>query len=209
MLSRRSLWPLLVLLCFARATPAQSLPQQYTVRAGDVLRLRVWPDQDLSGEFQVESSGKVYLPLVGEVAAAGMPLPELQRHLRDLYGGSGGLKNPVISITPLFPVTVFGAVNQPGVYLSEPTHTVMYVIARAGGFTPRARTDAIRIIRDSQTISFNARDALERGEVVSLTLQSGDRLVIPQRSNFSFTAFAQLVQLLGTTTLIILQLTNN
>lgn len=201
------------LLAFAADVTAQTRPglarEEFIVRAGDLLRLRIWPGEDLSGEFPVEASGKVYLPIIGEFTAAGVPLTTLQQRLRELYGGVGGLKNPVVSVTPVFPVSVFGAVTAPGVYATEPTHTVMHVIAKAGGLTSRAKADQIRIIRSGQVIPFNAQRALDTGDESALVLQSGDRIVVPARSSISLLSVFQVLQLVGTSILLITQLSGN
>ncbi len=181
-------------------------PEQFTVRSGDVLRIKVWPDETLSGEYPVGVSGNVYLPIVGEFHAAGLGLAQLQDRIRGLYGES--MKNPVISVTPLFPVSVFGGVRSPGVFATDPTQTLVDVIARAGGFTDRAKPDDIRIIRRGVVLPFNARAMLNGGDDSSIVLQSGDRIYVPQRSGISFSNFAMAAQLLLTAAVLARQFTH-
>ncbi len=159
--------------------PAPAPATGYTVRPGDVLRIRVWPDSSLSGEFPVEETGYTYLPVLGAVRAGGVPLEELRRNLRQLYGGA--LKAPAVEVTPLFKVSVLGAVMRPGLYSVDPSQTLFDAISLAGGFQPNAKEKEVRLIRHGQSIRVNAEEELESGSAaLDLALQSGDRVVVPQ-----------------------------
>lgn len=152
----------------------------FIVRPGDVLQIRVWPDTALSGEFPVEESGLVYLPILGGLEAGGMPLGELRKVLRERYGEA--MKAPVVTVTPLFRVSVLGAVQRPGLYQVDPSQTLFDVVSLAGGFREGAREDRIRVIRGDRVLEINAKRALETGEaLLGLNLQSGDRIVVPER----------------------------
>lgn len=151
------------------------------VRAGDLLGIQVWPDSVLSGEFTVEETGYVYLPVLGRVLAAGVPLGELRGQLREAYSES--LRNPIVSISLQFRVSVLGAVRRPGLYLLEPTQTVWDAVSIGGGFTEAAKEDEIRIIRGDQVYSLNAERAVVQGEsALAVPLQSGDRIMVPEGS---------------------------
>lgn len=169
---------------------------ELVIKEGDVLKIRVWPDETLSGQFPVELSGKVYLPVIGEFQAAGLKLSVLQRKLRAAYGQA--MKEPVVSVTPLFSVGVLGGVNAPGLYAIEPTQNLIDVIIRAGGFTSRAKSDQIRVIRDGRAITYNASTALETGESELFVLQSGDRIVVPERGGVSVQSVLYGLQFAGT-----------
>lgn len=152
-----------------------------TLNPGDMLRISVWPNDDLSGEFVVEETGYVYLPMLGRVRAAGVPLDELRSELRSGYAES--IQNPVVSITPVFSIGVLGEVRSPGVYNANPSTTLLDVVGEAGGFTNQADQQELRLVREGQAIRFDAERALERGlDVSALRLQSGDRVVVPTRS---------------------------
>jgi polysaccharide export outer membrane protein len=152
-----------------------------TLRPGDMLRISVWPNDDLSGEFQVEESGYAHLPMLGRVQVQGMPLDKLRSRIRQGYAQS--MKNPVVTITPVFNVGVLGQVRSPGVYPVTPTNTLLDVVGMAGGFADRAAAERIRLVREGQAIQFNAERALEEGRGVSaLKLQSGDRIVVPEET---------------------------
>ena len=178
--------------------------RDHVIAAGDVLRLRVWPEEALSGEYPVEVTGLVHLPLLGEVPVAGLSHSAVQRKVRDLYAQV--MKNPVVSTTPVFQVSITGEVVAPGTFLTEPTHNVMAVIARAGGFTTRARLDRLRIIRADTAFDFDARALLRDGALSNLTLQSGDWIVVPKRGGIPWQGVVSGLQLLGTLSLIATQI---
>ncbi len=188
---------------YARAQQSARTGDEYTVRPGDVLRIRVWPDASMNGEYPVETSGMVNLPLVGELKVADLSLPDLRRLLTEHYGRA--MKSPVISVIPVFSVGVVGAVSSPGEYQVLPTETVMDVLNRAGGFVKYAKTREIRIVRvNGRVEQFNGLEALT-GKAAPLTLQSGDRIVVPEGSHFNLAAFAYGLQLAGTIVLLIRQ----
>lgn len=170
----------------SRSLPATSsvAAVDYRVQAGDVLRIRVWPDSSFNGEFPVEETGFAYLPLIGQIDVGGRSIRDLRVELRHAYGED--LKMPVVTITPVFRVSVLGAVRAPGLYHVDPTLTLLDVISMAGGFTERARQDHIRVIRAGrETVRIRAGRALESGEALEgVALQSGDRIVVPAGSTW-------------------------
>lgn len=166
-----------------RSRVEQPETEAYIVRAGDVLRIRVWPDSTLGGQFPVEETGSVHLPLLGALEVGGMALGNLRTLLRAQYGSA--LKAPAVEVTPLFRVSVLGAVQRPGLYEADPTQTFFDVISLAGGFAANAKENSVRLVRGSEVIELNAGDALESGGgEFGLTLQSGDRIIVPRGSQF-------------------------
>ena len=164
------------------ATPAMAQESSYDspMRPGDVLRISVWPDVELGGDFPVEVDGYVYLPFLGGVAAVGVPGDELRAQIRE--GFQAAQRNAVVTVTPLYRIGVTGSVRRPGAYLVPPSDGFFDVIATAGGFDLRAKQDQVRVVRDGQVITLNAKEAIERGETLpldALTLKSGDQIVVP------------------------------
>lgn len=176
----------------AQAGPDASA-EAFTLRAGDLLKIRIWPNEDLGGEFPVEETGLVHLPILGGVQAAGRSLDEVRGDLRQRYGQA--LKSPVISVTPVFPVSVLGAVGRPGLYHVTPSQNLFEVISLAGGFREDANEGEIRIFREGGVTEVDAREALSAGESSARAqLRSGDRIVVGRRSSFSFQNFSYALQ---------------
>lgn len=131
------------------AAPADD---NYALGAGDKIRLNVFNEETLSGEFSVGSEGTVSLPLIGDVVAKGKSpqqlASEVQAKLADGY-----LREPKVSIevSAYRPFFILGEVKAPGQYPYASGMTVMNAIATAQGFTPRAAKKVVYIRRANST----------------------------------------------------------
>lgn len=177
------------------AAPAVARPaSDVVVRPGDVLQIKIWPNVELGGEFPIEETGLVYLPVLGAVPAGGRSITQLRTELRARYGES--MKSPVVTITPLVRVSVVGAVARPGVYLVPPTETLVDVILRAGGFHNEADQNKIRLTRAGRTTEIHALESIAAGSDV-LNLHSDDWISVPMRKRgVTFGGFQAVLQLL-------------
>jgi polysaccharide export outer membrane protein len=163
-----------------------SIGADYRLVAGDKLRIEVYKDTQLSQSLQIRPDGKVTLPLVGDVAAAGRTSVEL----RDAIGSAlkDYITNPVVTVivTETTPQVVYvtGEVNKPGALtLPNGQMSVLQALAMAGGFTDFANKKDIRILRKGaagmQTLKFNYKDALDdENKREPLQLQPGDTVVV-------------------------------
>jgi polysaccharide biosynthesis/export protein len=173
----------------AATPPAPSVAStaaDYRLAAGDKLRIEVYKDAQLSQSLQVRPDGKITLPLVGDVVAAGHTSMEL----RDSISGSlkEYISNPVVTVivvetTPQV-VYVTGEVTHPGALpLTTGRMSILQALAMAGGFTDFANRKDITILRKTasgmEKLKFNYKDALDddnRRE--PLQLQPGDTVVV-------------------------------
>ena len=125
-----------------------SLAPAYVLGAGDQLRIIVFGEENLSGEFFVDGAGMVSLPLVGEVAASGKTVAqfrtELETRLSDGYLNDPRVSAEVLNYRPFY---ILGEVEESGEYPYTDGLTVMNAVARAGGFTYRANTRVVFIKR--------------------------------------------------------------
>lgn len=164
----------------AQSGQTEARTSSTVLRPGDVLRINVWPNTELSGEFTVEEDGYVYLPLLAEVRAAGVSVDDLRTELRRRYGEAQ--RNPVVTVTPMFRVSVTGAVQRPGIHMITPNTSLLDVIVMAGGFQGGADQENVRIVRPGQVTDYDALRALETGEgMEAIALRSGDHIVVPSR----------------------------
>lgn len=129
-----------------RAIPA------YRLGPGDKVRVITFGEESLSGEFFVGSTGAVSLPLIGEVRAAGLTLPEFQAGFEAALK-NGYLKEPRVSVEVLNyrPFYILGEVEKPGTYAYTSGLTVMNAVATAEGFTYRANRKRVFIKREGET----------------------------------------------------------
>ena len=129
-------------------TAAGLSQSQYRLGPGDQLRIIVFGEEDLSGEFFVDGSGQISLPLVGEVSAKGRTVRQFQRAFEEALTG-GYLKDPRVSAEVLNfrPFYILGEVETPGEYPYADGLTVLKAVATAEGFTYRANTRRVFIKR--------------------------------------------------------------
>jgi polysaccharide export outer membrane protein len=137
----------------AVAAPAVAAPSfDYRLGSGDKLRVIVFGEESLSGEFVVSGSGKISMPLIGETQATGLTVAEFQaeveKALRDGY-----LKDPRVSAEVLNyrPFYILGEVKKPGEYPYTNGLTVQNAVARAEGFSYRADQRRVYIKRANET----------------------------------------------------------
>jgi polysaccharide biosynthesis/export protein len=160
----------------AHAQSGAASAEEVTLRPGDVVRVVVWREQDLSGDFPVDEQGVVVFPMLGEVRVAGVPLAGLRDALLVEYRRQ--LRNPSIQITPLRRVMVLGEVYQPGLKEVDPTLSVAGAVALAGGPTPAGNINNITIIRGGHLFRsrVTATEALD-----AIDVRSGDQIFVGSR----------------------------
>ena len=174
----------LVAAAFPNVAPAQSTPLPDTaaaartpLRAGDIIRLKIWREPDLSGDFVVVETGEAVLPKIGAVPATRLSSDSLIRFLRASY--ETYLRNPTIDVNVLRRVTISGAVRTPGLYPVDPTMSIADALALAGGPTPDGRRDRVYLIRGDERLRINLTS---ESRVYHTPLTSGDQLYVPLRS---------------------------
>ncbi|MEQ8330601.1 MAG: polysaccharide biosynthesis/export family protein [Longimicrobiales bacterium] len=144
---------------------------------GDVIRVAIWREEDLSGEYTVDEDGSVTLPLLGRRQVVGVDPETLRAQLTDEFGDF--LVNVAVNVTLLRRVVVLGEVRVPGQYTLDATQSVADLIARAQGITPDGNADDIRLIRDGQ--SYRA-DLSGSESIQEAGIRSGDQIVVGKRS---------------------------
>lgn len=120
----------------------------YKLGAGDQVRVIVFGEEDLSGEFAVDASGDVSLPLIGQVLARGLTLRAfeavIEKKLSDGYLKKPRVNAEVVSFRPFY---IIGQVNKSGEYPYVAGMSLIKAIAMAEGFTYRANQKKIRVTR--------------------------------------------------------------
>lgn len=124
----------------------------YRLGAGDKVRLTVFGEADLSGTYAVDGQGRVTLPLIGAVDAAGTTAPALSVRVADALR-EGYLKDPRVTaqVASYRPYYILGEVTKPGEYPYQNGLTVLNAVATAEGFTYRANEKSVFIRRDGET----------------------------------------------------------
>jgi len=132
--------PPLLRASFARAQGAVA----YRLGTGDKVRVTVFNEKDLSGDFDVNDQGLLALPLIGQVKVVGLTLSEAQGLITQKYGRDY-LVNPRVNVEVLNyrPFFILGEVKNPGSYPYVNGISIVNAVALAGGYTPRANRDRI------------------------------------------------------------------
>ncbi len=164
-------------------TSVPAPPAGYVIGLGDVLRVTVWKEPDLTGEAAVRPDGMITVPLLGDVPAAGrLPaqlagtlVAQLQRYVE-----SPRVTVSVIQATSAR-IYVVGQMLRPGEFPLAGRMTVLKALALAGGFKEFARPESIVIIREDQTvIPFNYKRVADGKDVTqNVLLAAGDTIVVP------------------------------
>jgi polysaccharide biosynthesis/export protein len=175
-----------------RAVHAQNVPPEphavtdVILKPGDILRVKFWPEQQYSGDYQVETSGIVAMPLLGEMHVAGETVSQVRSQVRDKYRSL--TTNGVAIVSLQFRVSVIGQVMRPGLYPMDATQTVFDALSEAGGPTTSADLSQIHLLRGDHLIVLDAAQELQTGApMLSVVLQSGDRIVVPEKRVTWFT----------------------
>lgn len=182
-------------------SPKPEVVADYVIGPGDVLQVFVWKEPDVSGEVRVRTDGKVTIPLLGDVMAAGSTTQALAADLSQRLARFLTAPKVTVSLVSANSLRFFvvGAVNKPGEFLLNGRVTVLEALALAGGFKEEARTNKIVIVRRDPTAPAGApgpaSPVRRTGEVAirinykslasgkdlrgNAVLQPGDTIVVP------------------------------
>lgn len=143
----------------------------YRLGTGDQLRVIVFGEADLSGQFAVDDTGHIRLPLIGQVEAAGRTLRQFEGDVAASLA-QGYLKDPRVSIEIVNyrPFSIIGEVNKPGEYPFAVGMNVLNAVAVAGGFTYRAREGEVYIRHGGSTeeeeVDVGAAAKVQPGDII-------------------------------------------
>jgi polysaccharide export outer membrane protein len=123
--------------------------EPYRLDNGDKLRITVFGQEAMTGEYVVDGSGSISMPLLAQVKAGGLTAQGLEQEISQRLTSEGLLVNPSVNVQILTyrPFFILGEVAQPGQFPYLDNMTVLTAVAMAGGFTHRADTDGFLITR--------------------------------------------------------------
>jgi polysaccharide export outer membrane protein len=166
-------------------TPAPAVPSDYVIGADDTLRITVWKEPDMSATLPVRPDGKISLPLLDDVQAAGMTPMQLSASIKEKL--KKYIADPRVTVVVAAMnsqrIYVLGEVTHTGTMPLLPNMTVLQALSSAG-FTQFANLKAIYLLRTQdgrQTkMPFNYKDAIKgRGTQQNIVLKPGDTIVVP------------------------------
>ena len=155
-----------------QTTPAQT----YILAPNDRIRVKVFGEQDITGEYEVDSGGYVSIPLAGHVRAAGLTTRQVERAIVSALS-KGIVRDPRVNVEIALyrPYYILGEVKKSGEYPYRVGLTVLDAVASAGGFTYRANEDKVYLRRSGS--------AAEEIHPLSapILVYPGDNIRIPER----------------------------
>ena len=166
---------------------AMPASKDYKIGIDDVLTINVWHEPDLSRNLTVRPDGKISLPLVGDVRAAGKTPPQLEAELRsDL---AEYIKDPELTVIVAEirsrRVNIIGEVQRPGTFALTQQMGVLDIIAEAGGLKDFAKKNKIYVLRETSAgvrvrLKYDYRDVLAaKNDAKDILLQANDTVVVP------------------------------
>lgn len=156
--------------------------KSYVIGPEDLLLIRVWREAELSGQFPVRPDGRISLPLVNEIAAAGLTPEQLAAAITQGLGKY--MTQPEVSVAVVQVNSkkyfVIGEVLKAGPYpLTVPT-TVLEALVTAGGFRDFANQKKIVVLRGAQRLKFNYKEVVAgKHPEQNVLLESGDKIIVP------------------------------
>jgi polysaccharide export outer membrane protein len=157
--------------------------QDYRLGAGDVVRIITYGEDPLTGEFHVNDSGSIAVPLLGTLQATGLTPRELETEVAGALIGADLMRNPSISVEVIAyrPIFVLGEINKPGQYPYQPGMTVVTAVAVAGGFTYRAIESYASVVRTVPSAKPDGNVVIEGKAQRQTQVQPGDVITIFER----------------------------
>ena len=163
---------------------AATTDASYKIGPQDVLRIDVWKETEISRSVPVRPDGKISLPLLNDVQAAGFTAMELANAITE--GLKKFINNPQVTVTVTEinsrRVYVTGEVTRPGAYPLLPNMTALQALTSAGGFTQFSNPKKIYVLRNESGKQvkhpFNYKAVLD-GKQDDIPLQPGDTIVVP------------------------------
>ena len=197
-MTRAFLCSTILVLTAARMAGAQSvappLPrEQPMLRPGDGVRITVWRQPELSGEFTVAEDGSIIHPVYQEIRVVGLTATVIEQRVGALLKRYEN--DPQFVVEPLLRVVVGGEVRTPGLFALPPGTTLEQALVLAGGATPQGKLSRVRLLRDGmeQTIAMSSGDLV----AARMSVQSGDQIVVPRRTSFLRDYFWPAASIIG------------
>jgi len=154
------------------------------LRPGDLLKIAVFRDKELSGDYPIDARGYVQIPGLGVIKAAGLDPTDVTDRLR-LALVERGFARPEISVQPFIRVSVLGEVRSPNVYPVDPGTSLLQLLTVAGGPTERARLKDTRVIRDGRAFGVDMDSGLKGSAAGRIVLYSNDVVVVGRKRGFT------------------------
>ena len=170
----------------AMAQEDQRPDKEYKILPGDILQISVWGEEDLQDQVLVRPDGGISFPLCGDISAKDRSVVDLQDEIATRL--SRYVSDPVVTVSVAEvqgnKIYVIGQVARPGFFVVNPQVDVLQALSMAGGTTPFANLNDIKILRRNgsaqEVLEFRYNDVINgRRLEQNIILQSGDIVIVP------------------------------
>lgn len=166
----------------ANSTRAISLePSQYRLAAGDKVKMTVFGQNNVTGEYQIDASGSITIPLAGSpIRVKGLTAEKAARYIQEQLVAANAFRDPRVSVelTSFAPIYVLGEVNRPGEFVFRQGMSLFSAVALAGGYTFRANQNRAFIRASDERIETDYRVKSD------MAVMPGDVIRVPEVSLF-------------------------
>jgi len=174
----RHIYIVLATLFLLIASLSTACAEDYILGEGDVLKITVYDNPDLTTVERITGAGTMHFPLIGEVKLAGLTISQATKKIAERLA-DGYINSPQVNLFVqeyrISKIFVTGEVKKPDGYKFEPGTTVLRAITLAGGFSDKASTGRVKIIRKTK----NREETLEKVRMDEPVLP-GDVIVVPE-----------------------------
>jgi polysaccharide biosynthesis/export protein len=180
-------------ICFAVPASHAQIPNEYRLGPGDIVRITVYNNPDLTTEAQITQQGRITFPLIGEVQIGGTEKGQAEQLIARRLGEGGFVVKPQVNVLVLGfksqQISVLGQVNRPGKYPIEQASTLADLLAMAGGISQTGADVITHITKDGDGKTtkrdIDINEALRRGEMeVNFPVGNGDIIFVPRAPLF-------------------------
>jgi protein involved in polysaccharide export with SLBB domain len=157
--------------CVAAATATADPATGYRLGPQDQVKLTIYRQEELSGQFALDGNGELALPLIGDIMAAGLTSRQLEDEIERRLAEGGYLVAPQVGVQLLTyrPFYILGEVAKPGSYEYRDGMTVINAVALAGGYSYRADTDDVIIERGDCAMPTMADTTVLPGDIIKVS----------------------------------------
>lgn len=159
--------------------PTPLVGSTQTLRPGDVLKIVVWGQIEYSGDYQIDERGVLEYPVIGELDVRELTVSQLRDRIRQ--GLETIFNSPFVTVRPQFRMAVLGKVERPGLYIVDPTLSVLDVVALAGGPSASGNLNRVKLLRGGEELRLGVEGGVRGRTLQEIGVRSGDQIIVPRR----------------------------
>ena len=159
--------------------PPQTADSAPYLRPGDVLKIVVWGQSAYSGDYQIDERGILEYPVLGELEVRQLTVAQLRDRIRQALETI--FNSPFVTVRPQFRMAVLGKVERPGLYVVDPTLSVLDVVAMAGGPNASGNLNGVKLLRGGNQLQLTLEGGIRGRTLQEIGVRSGDQILVPRK----------------------------